>query len=361
MAGRPSIRIVSALCALALAALLAPSLAQATGPRAASAGIISASTAPSSARPAGAPIAVAAGTPYGSRAMKEGMRGHDISVLQKFLTRLGLATVRDAYFGKATRHNVKRLEKRQEWKRDGKVSRKQAKKIKRLVARVPKSTGVGTRFYFYGPAAPAVTVSGAGTVNVVDYTGAVMMTLEATDGQVIWYGRKSDGTPASDGSYSFAAGSAQITGGQTTPFELRGHIFPVRGDHDYGGAASRFGAPRAGHTHQGQDVAAACGTPLVAAQGGTVVARAYDDLGGNYVVIKGKGSKKDYVYMHLKGPGPLTDGGTVRTGQRIGKVGETGDATGCHLHFERWTKPGWYTGGHPFDPLASLKYWDSYS
>jgi murein DD-endopeptidase MepM/ murein hydrolase activator NlpD len=291
--------------------------------------------------------------------MKEGMRGHDISVLQKFLTKLGLTTARDAVFGKATRHNVKRLEKRQDWKRDGKVSRKQAKKIKALVARVPKSTGIDSVFYFYGTSAPAVTVAGGGTVAVVDSSGATVMTLEATDGTVIWYGRKSDGTVALDGDYSFAAGSAQITGGQTTPFALRSHIFPVRGDHNYGGAASRFGAPRSGHTHQGQDVAAACGTPLVAAQGGTVVARAYDDAGGNYVVIKGKGSKKDYVYMHLKGPGPLTDGGLVKTGQRIGKVGETGDATGCHLHFEMHEGNGW--GGQLINPTPLLKYWDSYS
>jgi murein DD-endopeptidase MepM/ murein hydrolase activator NlpD len=42
-------------------------------------------------------------------------------------------------------------------------------------------------------------------------------------------------------------------------------------------------------------------------------------------------------------------------------VGQTGDATACHLHFEEWSSPGWYSGGRPFDPLADLKSWDSYS
>ncbi len=365
MAGRPFRHVVVVLCALAFAAVLAPA-ASASTPAGASAGLEAVPTSPADTAYSPqatneGPVASTAGTPYGSRVMKEGMRGHDISVLQKYLTKIGFTTARDSVFGKATKHSVKRLEKRQEWKVDGRVSRKQAKKIKRLAARAPKSAGTGNRFYFYGTTAPTVTVSGGGTVNVVDSAGTTVMTLDSSSGGASWYGRQSDGKPAPDGDYSFADGSAQITGGQTAPFELRGHIFPVRGSHDYGGAASRFGAPRSGHTHQGQDVAADCGTPLVAAQGGTVIARAYDDGGGNYVVIKGKGSRKDYVYMHLIGPGPLTDGQKVRTGQRIGKVGQTGDATGCHLHFERWTKPGWYTGGHPYDPLKSLKYWDSYS
>ena len=42
-------------------------------------------------------------------------------------------------------------------------------------------------------------------------------------------------------------------------FDFYGYAFPILGAHDFGGAGGRFGAGRAGHTHQGQDVMAACG------------------------------------------------------------------------------------------------------
>ena len=57
----------------------------------------------------------------------------------------------------------------------------------------------------------------------------------------------------------------------------------------------------------------------------------------------------------------LKTGEPVRTGQPIGIVGDTGDATACHLHFELWGAPGWYEGGSPVDPLPFLKKWDAYS
>ena len=106
---------------------------------------------------------------------------------------------------------------------------------------------------------------------------------------------------------------------------------------------------------------AACGLPVVAARGGRVQYSTWDDLGGNYVVIDGKGTPYDTAYMHLAEPSPLKVGDLVRTGQPIGIVGDTGDATACHLHFELWGAPGWYEGGSPVDPLPFLKKWDAYS
>jgi murein DD-endopeptidase MepM/ murein hydrolase activator NlpD len=138
-------------------------------------------------------------------------------------------------------------------------------------------------------------------------------------------------------------------------------MFPVRGRHNYGDAGARFGARRSGHRHQGQDVMARCGTPLVAARGGKVKFKQYHAAAGNYVVIDAAGTDVDYVYMHLAEPTPFRPGDRVYTGQRIGSVGDTGDAQGCHLHIELWTGPGWYDGGKPFDPLSSLRAWDSWS
>ena len=40
--------------------------------------------------------------------------------------------------------------------------------------------------------------------------------------------------------------------------------------------------------------------------------------------------------MHLVAPSRFNEGQIVRTGQAIGQVGETGNASGCHLHYEMW-------------------------
>jgi murein DD-endopeptidase MepM/ murein hydrolase activator NlpD len=142
-------------------------------------------------------------------------------------------------------------------------------------------------------------------------------------------------------------------------FALHGHIFPVRGRHSERGPIGRFGAPRSGgRRHQGFDVVAACGTPLVAARAGRVRRRAYDPvLYGNYVIIRGLLEGRDYWYAHLRSPSPLRRGDRVRTGQRIGRVGDTGNArsVGCHLHFEI------HVGGVPIDPEPELHAWERWS
>jgi murein DD-endopeptidase MepM/ murein hydrolase activator NlpD len=143
-------------------------------------------------------------------------------------------------------------------------------------------------------------------------------------------------------------------------FDFVDHKFPVRGKHEFGGAQALFGAGREGHVHQGHDVFAACGTPLVAARGGTVKANAREARAGNYIVIDGEGAKLDYAYMHMREASPLRVGARVFTGQLIGYVGDTGAASGCHVHFEIWNGP-WQAGGAPIDPLPSLQAWDSYS
>ena len=137
------------------------------------------------------------------------------------------------------------------------------------------------------------------------------------------------------------------------------HRFPVAGPFSWGGPDSRFGAGRKGHRHQGQDLAASEGTPVVAPRGGTVKAVQYQASGaGHYVVLKAAGEDRDYVFMHLKtGSIPVVEGQSVRTGQRIGQVGNTGRSFGAHLHFEVWTGGGWYSGGRPMDPLPLLKAW----
>jgi murein DD-endopeptidase MepM/ murein hydrolase activator NlpD len=175
---------------------------------------------------------------------------------------------------------------------------------------------------------------------------------------------------AARGRYEFlvytGAGNATAARKQSKPtaalsFLFLDHQFPIRGRHNYGEAQAAFGAGRSGHIHQGQDVMADCGLPLVAARGGTVKFAGFQSRAGNYIVIDGAGTTIDYVYMHLRQPALFKKGQKVRTGDQLGQVGDTGDATACHLHFELWNGPGWYTGGSPFDPAPSLRAWDQYS
>ena len=156
------------------------------------------------------------------------------------------------------------------------------------------------------------------------------------------------------------ARSASTTDPQRDAFDLYSHIFPVRGRHDYGGSGAQYGAGRGGRSHQGHDVFAKCGKKLVAARAGRVQYSGYHGAAGNYIVIDGTATNVDYAYMHLAEPSPFREGDKVSTGQRIGAVGETGNAHGCHLHFELW-RGGWYEGGSAFDPEPSLRLWDTWS
>ena len=98
-----------------------------------------------------------------------------------------------------------------------------------------------------------------------------------------------------------------------------------------------------------------------AARGGTVQFAGFQSAAGNYLVVDGEGTDVDYVYMHLRDAALAKEGERVYTGQLIGYVGDTGDAQGCHLHFEMWSAPGWYARRAPFDPLPSLQAWDRHS
>ncbi len=205
------------------------------------------------------------------------------------------------------------------------------------------------------------------TAEVADATGAVVRTLTrhapaAGPVELTWNGRVG-ARPAPEGSYLVRLGDGALSSSADPDpeeaFEFRHHVFPIVGKHDLGrNPANTFGG---GRGHQGQDMFAKCGTPVRAAQGGEVEYAGYHSAAGNYIVIRGAGSGESYVYMHLRDSSSLKKGDTVKTGKRIGHVGQTGRADGCHLHFELWSKPGWYKGGSAYDPLPKLKEWDAWS
>lgn len=137
-----------------------------------------------------------------------------------------------------------------------------------------------------------------------------------------------------------------------------GGLFPVQGAWTYGGDDARFGAPRGDRKHQGQDLIAAEGTPLISPRDGYVYWKAFQkDGAGHYLVIRGDDGR-DYVFMHLKaGSIPVEKDDAVAAGQRIGEVGNTGRSSGAHLHFEIWPC-GWYAKGcEPVDPRPDLEAW----
>jgi murein DD-endopeptidase MepM/ murein hydrolase activator NlpD len=170
-------------------------------------------------------------------------------------------------------------------------------------------------------------------------------------GEVRWDGTV-DGVAVADGQYTFRLGAQQ-----SPPFTVHDAIFPIRGKHDLGQTATNnFGG---GRGHQGQDMFASCGTPLVAVRAGKVQFAAYQSRAGNYVVLQSPDGQS-YAYMHMRDRALVEKGQTVYAGQPVGFVGQTGQATGCHLHFELWTAPGWYAGGHVVDPLPELTRWDGF-
>jgi murein DD-endopeptidase MepM/ murein hydrolase activator NlpD len=241
----------------------------------------------------------------------------------------------------------------------------------RTKAFVDARPGVKFSFRLSGASAAALKVE---LVSAAD--GAVVKTwtpkdVPANQVQTISWNGVLGRKTAKPGRYSFRLTAASADGSearssqsgdvQRDAFDLYDHIFPIRGPHDFGNSGARFGSGRAGHTHQGQDTFAKCGTRMVAARGGRVKFKQYHSAAGNYIVIDGDGTDVDYVYMHLDQPSPFSPGDRVYTGQTIGAVGDTGNADGCHLHFEMWSAPGWYDGGKPFDPLPSLQAWDSWS
>ena len=126
-----------------------------------------------------------------------------------------------------------------------------------------------------------------------------------------------------------------------------GMFCPVGGPTSF---VDSWGAPRAGHTHQGVDMMGSYGTPLVAIVSGTITYAAYDGSGGYMIFLSGDDGPA-YWYMHNQEN--FVTGGHVSAGQVIASLGDTGNAAGTpHLHFEY--HPGGGSAVNPYPLVASL-------
>ena len=167
----------------------------------------------------------------------------------------------------------------------------------------------------------------------------------------------SDGTPTDSGDGLTPTGiEAPPPGGFTlTPpispavyqqLTSPGYVFPVAGGAHYGHDFGNFRADTG--FHEGSDLFAPAGTPLVAVQSGVLHNVGWNRLGGWRLWVEDTQGNWFY-YAHLSAYSPIAkDDAHVNAGDVIGFIGNTGDAQGgpTHLHFEihpggQWAVPPW--------------------
>ena len=125
---------------------------------------------------------------------------------------------------------------------------------------------------------------------------------------------------------------------------MLGFQWPVVGSHEI---TSPFG-PRDGGFHHGTDIGCAIGQPLYASRAGKVIAVGDSRSDYGLVVFIDHGSGYQTLYGHMSRT-EVQLGQFVRTRQEIGRCGQTGNASGPHVHFEM------RYGGFVWDPLRFLQ------
>jgi murein DD-endopeptidase MepM/ murein hydrolase activator NlpD len=123
-------------------------------------------------------------------------------------------------------------------------------------------------------------------------------------------------------------------------------LWPVVGGSNYISQYFRYG-------HYGLDIAADYGSRVRAAGAGTVVFAGWKSNGGGYQVWVAHGSGLFTTYNHMSGVS-VGRGQSVGQGDQVGRVGQSGWASGPHLHFEVWRGEVW-GGGARVNPLIYLK------
>jgi murein DD-endopeptidase MepM/ murein hydrolase activator NlpD len=120
-------------------------------------------------------------------------------------------------------------------------------------------------------------------------------------------------------------------------------LWPVVGGGNYISQYFHYG-------HYAIDIAADYGSTVRAAAAGTVQFAGWKNNGGGYQVWIAHGSGLYTTYNHMSAI-TVGAGQRVARGQQVGRIGQSGDATGPHCHFEVWRGPIW-NGGTRVNPLA---------
>lgn len=297
------------------------------------------------------------GLRLGDRPLGPGATGADVRELQRTLGRLGIPVAVSGAFETETVAAVQRYERRVGSTPDGLVTVRQADAMRGRAG----TLAFGARTLRRGMEGRDVrrlqgvlTDMGMGTASDGDFGRSTERSVRRYEQRE---GLRVDGavTPAQSRGMVKRVRASQVPVAAPTSTAPGVRRFPIAGAWTYSGEGGHF--HDRGGEHEGEDLLAACGTPLVAAETATVVFTGVQSRAGNYLVLRGAESGQDLVYMHLLAPTPLARGAVVPAGGQVGQVGRTGRATGCHLHLEVWAAPGWYRGGKPIDPRPNLAAW----
>jgi murein DD-endopeptidase MepM/ murein hydrolase activator NlpD len=155
------------------------------------------------------------------------------------------------------------------------------------------------------------------------------------------------GAPMPDPKPATARTSRPATNTARPPAVYRGGTFlwPVVGGGNYISQYFHYG-------HYAIDIAADYGSTVRAAAAGTVTFAGWKNNGGGYQVWIAHGSGLYTTYNHMSAIS-VGLGQHVARGQQVGRVGQSGNATGPHCHFEVWIGPVW-AGGRRVNPLGYL-------
>ena len=136
-------------------------------------------------------------------------------------------------------------------------------------------------------------------------------------------GGTSNGQTTNNGGTNNGGGSVNVGSGWIMPVAYKAYTSPFGNRTSPTSGASSY--------HQGVDLSADAGTPIYASRGGTVSTATYGSAAGYYVTINHLDGYSS-IYMHMTNY-VVSAGQNVSQGQLIGYVGQTGVATGNHLHF----------------------------
>ena len=258
----------------------------------------------------------------------------EVAALQVGLRQRGFyAGTVDGVLGPGTVSAVRRLQRRARLTVDGVPGPRTKKALGRFGRRPPlggRMLAAGTRGWDVAALQFAMASHGFPSGNIDGHFGVA--TDRALRKFQRWAGLRADGV----------AGAAVVAALRAAPLSC-----PISLTSPVASAYSDVFGPRGNRFHTGIDYPGPTGTPVVAAASGRVTFAGFSVGGWGNLVTVAHGGGTRTMYAHLSRVG-VRVGQFVQPGQRIGRIGTSGNSTGPHLHFEVRVR------GAAVDPLTGL-------